>query len=128
MSGEIHALSSYVLNSSSRRLDQSGLPDKIAFVQQHGTMTDETQKDWFLREWLRHSGKKQSSLVNELGWLKGRANNVWHSRQKYTRDDVNEISAWLGISPFELLLRPEEAIALRRLRATAEEIAANFRG
>lgn len=86
--------------------------------------TDPPDPDWFLREWLAHFGKRQSSLVNELGWDKARANFLFHSKQAYRRDDVNTISSWLGIAPHELLMRPEDALALRLLRRTAAQIAA----
>ena len=80
--------------------------------------------DWFLRDWMRHFGKRQAALSNELGWTKGRANYVWHSQAPYSRPTVNQISAWLGIRPFELLMPPEEAMSLRRLRETAAMIVA----
>jgi transcriptional regulator with XRE-family HTH domain len=87
-------------------------------------VTDEPQLDWFLREWLTHFGKRQAALVNELGWNKQRASYVWNSRQSYRREVVNEIAQWLGIRPFELLMPPREALALRRLRETAAAIVA----
>lgn len=73
---------------------------------------------------MKHFRKRQASLVNELGWTKGRANYVWHGESPYRRDVVNEIAAWLGIQPFELLMRPQDALSLRRLRDTARAIAA----
>jgi hypothetical protein len=78
--------------------------------------------DWHLKEWASHFGKKQSSLVNELGWEKSRAHHVWHSKQSYRREDINAISDWLGIEPHELLMSPRDALSLRRLRQTAQEI------
>lgn len=88
-------------------------------------MTDSTQPDWHLQEWLAHFQKRQASLVNELGWNKSKANLVFHGKQPYTRSIINEISAWLGIEPFELLMAPDEALALRQLRMAARTIAAN---
>lgn len=81
------------------------------------------EKNWFLKEWLEHCGKRQASLVNELGWDKSRANFVYHGKQPYRRDLVNEISSWLGIEPFELLMPPAEALAIRQLRDAAKTIA-----
>lgn len=80
--------------------------------------------DWYLKEWLAHFEKRQVALVNELGWDKARANYVFHSKQPYRRDMVNEIATWLGIKPFELLMPPREAMALRRLRQSAAQIVA----
>lgn len=85
---------------------------------------EENEPDWRLREWMQHFGKRQASLVNELGWPKGRAHAVWHSRVPYRRDLINLLSRWLGIRPYELLMSPDEALALRRLRQAAATIAA----
>ncbi|WP_303703029.1 hypothetical protein [Brevundimonas naejangsanensis] len=81
--------------------------------------------DWHLQDWLAHFEKRQASLVNELGWDKSRANFVYHGKQAYKRDLVNEISAWLGIEPYELLMPPADALQLRQLRQAAIAIAAN---
>jgi hypothetical protein len=81
------------------------------------------EDDWYLRDWMSHFGKRQAALVNELGWDKAKANFVWHSKQGYRRDLVNEVADWLGIRPFELLMPPQEALAFRRFRETAALIA-----
>lgn len=82
------------------------------------------QPDWRLREWLAYFQKNQASLTRELGWNKQKANYAFHGRQEYRREMVNQVAAWLGIEPFELLMRPSEALALRRLRETAALIVA----
>ena len=78
--------------------------------------------DWHLQAWMRHFGKKQAALTNELGWNKSKANHVWHGRQEYRRETVREVATWLGIEPFELLMAPKEALALRGLREMAQQI------
>ena len=80
--------------------------------------------DWFLRDWAKRLGKRQADLVNTLGWTKNSAFKVWHGRQPYSRKTVNQISAWLGIQPYELLMPPERAMALRRLKESAAMIVA----
>lgn len=80
--------------------------------------------DWHLQAWAKECGKKQSDLVAELDWHKNAAFRIWHGKQPYRRDTVNAVAAWLGIEPFELLMEPSQAIALRRLRDTAHQIAA----
>lgn len=82
-------------------------------------------RDWYLRDWLQHSGKIQASLVNELDWNKAKASLLFHSKQQYRREDVNEVAGWLGIEPFELLMSPQQALALRRLKSTAADIVAD---
>lgn len=84
----------------------------------------EKARDWYLREWVTYFGKKQAALVNELDWDKSTANFLWHGKQRYRRDHVNEVAAWLGIEPYELLMPPHQALALRRLRETAATIVA----
>ncbi len=92
----------------------------------HSPAVGETaEPDWYLQEWMAHFQKKQASLTNELGWNKGRANHIWHSKQEYKRDLVNEVSAWLGIAPYELLMPPAEALQLRALKQSALAIAAS---
>lgn len=83
------------------------------------------QPNWYLQEWFAHFEKRQAALVNELGWDKSRANHIWHGRQPYRRETVNEVAMFLGIKPYELLMPPDEAIALRSLRDAARAIAAN---
>ena len=93
-------------------------------AEHHGGMSTDAE-DWHLKEWMQHFGKKQAALVNELGWDKAKANFLWHSKQPYRRDVVNEVAGWLEIRPFELLMTPEEALALRRLREAAALIVAD---
>jgi hypothetical protein len=90
----------------------------------HLRMTNNDVENWYLQEWFAHLGKRQSSLVNELGWDKARASFVWTGRQPYKRALVNEIATWLGLRPYELLMHPRDALALRRLRETAAAIVA----
>lgn len=78
--------------------------------------------DWYLQAWMEHKGKIQASLINELGWDKAKANFIYHGKQPYKRDVVNALSDWLEIEPYELLMPPEKALAIRRLYATAEAI------
>ena len=86
------------------------------------------ESDWYLREWAAFRGKRQADLVKDLGWNKNTAHLIWHGKQPYSRDRVNELAQWLAINPFELLMSPSEAMALRRLRQTAAEIVAAGEG
>jgi transcriptional regulator with XRE-family HTH domain len=87
-------------------------------------MPDSPHQDWYLKEWARLLGKKQADAVRDLGWDKSTTSFIWNGKQPYRRDHVNRLADWLGIRPFELLMPPAEAIALRRLRETAAEIVA----
>jgi hypothetical protein len=79
--------------------------------------------DWFLKEWLRYYGKKQADMVRDLDWNKAKVSLTASGKQPYDRDDVNEASAYLNIFPYELLMHPADAMALRRLRQDVAKIA-----
>jgi transcriptional regulator with XRE-family HTH domain len=79
-------------------------------------------KDWFLVDWMTLHDKVQTSLVNELGLSKNTANKLWHGTQPYKRELINQVADWLDIEPYELLLPPSEALAIRDMRESAEKI------
>lgn len=73
--------------------------------------------DWYLKEWLRSCGKRQADIVSDLEWNKARVSLMVSGKQQYTRDAVNELADWLHIRPHELLMHPDDANAIKRLRA-----------
>ena len=75
--------------------------------------------DWFLREWAATLKKRQVDFVRDLDWNKSKASLMWKGAQPYGRDDVNQVAAYLRIHPFELLMHPSDAMAIRQLRASA---------
>lgn len=79
--------------------------------------------DWYLKEWLAVLDKKQADIVRDLDWNKARVSLMISGKQQYTRDAVNELSNYLHIRPFELLMHPDEAMRLRRLKEDAIRIA-----
>lgn len=79
--------------------------------------------DWFLKEWLSYYGKRQADLARDLDWNKAKVSLTASGKQPYDRDDVNEASAYLNIAPYELLMHPDDAMALRRLRQDVARIA-----
>ena len=81
--------------------------------------------DWHLNEWLRTLGKKQADIVRDLDWNKARVSLMIRGDQQYTRDAVNELALYLNLSPYELLMTPEDAMAIRRLKADAIRLAHN---
>lgn len=62
--------------------------------------------------------------MRELGWSRSSASDLWTGKQRYTQDHVDEVARWLGIEPFELLMPPRDARALRGMREMAHAIAA----
>lgn len=84
--------------------------------------------DWHLKAWLDHAGRKQAAIAVDLDWERSRVSRLVNGVQPYSRADVNALAQWLGIEPYELLMPPEEALAIRRLRQAAHLIAAEDRG
>lgn len=82
------------------------------------------QKDWFLKDWMSHLGRIQAEISKDLGWDRSRVSKVYNGVQPYTRADVNALATWLGIEPFELMIPPRKALALRRLHESAALIVA----
>lgn len=78
---------------------------------------------WYLREWFETAGLKQFDLVTKLDYQRGTAHKLWHGLQPYRRDNVEQVAALLNIKPYELLMAPEEAMAIRRLRSAIAEVA-----
>jgi hypothetical protein len=79
--------------------------------------------DWYLKEWLRYYGKKQADMVRDLDWNKAKVSLTASGKQPYDREAVNEASAYLNLQPYELLMHPDDAMALRRLKRDAARIA-----
>jgi hypothetical protein len=124
VAGCIAAQGSAILNQSQGDQVQPCHNDRRVQRNQTARMDNVAEPNWYLQDWMTHLGKIQASLVNELGWNKSRANLVWHARQQYTRATVNEVSTWLGIQPYELLMPPAEALQIRQVRDAAIAIAA----
>lgn len=78
--------------------------------------------DWYVSEWLAYFGKKQADIVNDLDWNKARISLMASGKQPYNREAINDIAAYLHLEPFEMLLPPERAMAIRQMRASAEQI------
>lgn len=87
-------------------------------------MADAPRHDWFLRDWLKTLRVKQARLMELTAWDKRKASELVNGKQRYNRDIVNEAAFALNIAPFELLMHPEDAMALRQLRKDALRIAA----
>ena len=72
--------------------------------------------DWYLKEWLHTLEKKQADIARDLDWNKARVSLMIRGEQQYTRDAVTVLSAYLNLQPHELLMHPEDAMAIRNLR------------
>ncbi|MEL6707638.1 MAG: hypothetical protein AAFP79_05100 [Pseudomonadota bacterium] len=88
---------------------------------------DKDNADWFLNEWMAEKGVKQPGMALRAGWSNRKVSFLCSGRQPYKRFDINQAASALGIEPYELLLPPAEAMALRQLRQSAVQIAAATR-
>lgn len=80
--------------------------------------------DWFLSAWMSTLKIDPVDLVRETGMGKATISDIVNGKTDYYRYIVNEIARVLRIEPFELLMHPDDAFALRRLRQDAIRIAA----
>lgn len=87
-------------------------------------MTPESGPDWFVHEWLIALKKRPVDLVRGLEWDKTRVSKLLTGVQPYKRNDINAIAGCLGIEPFELLMHPDDALAMRDFRKSAAIVAA----
>ena len=83
--------------------------------------------DWHLTDWMATLQVSQADLSRLTGWSKATMNDIFHGRTEYYRAVINQLASALKIQPFELLMHPEDAMALRRLRDSALSIAAEPR-
>lgn len=77
------------------------------------------QLNWYLREWMDLLGVKQADMIRRTDWSKATMSQLYNSKQDYSPKIVNEAAQALNLEPFELLMKPERAMALRRQREAA---------
>ena len=107
------------------RNDRLGLGSHtLPMTRSRSTPPSDLAHRWYLAEWARHFGKTQADAQRELGWNKATASFLWTGKQRYNQDIVDQVSTWFGVEPYELLMSPKDAIALRNIRISARQIAA----
>lgn len=84
----------------------------------------ELSHHWYLAEWAARFKVRQVDAVDKLGWSKAQASDLFTGKQRYTQDLVDEVAAWLQLKPYELLMPPEDAIAIRDMQASAARLVA----
>jgi len=70
-------------------------------------------------------GVRQVDMQRDAGWSKATASQLYTGVQSYSPKVVNEAAAVLNVKPYELLMHPSDAMALRRLKGAAMQIAAD---
>ena len=72
--------------------------------------------DWYLAEWMKDLRVSQADLCRETGFPKAKMSELVNGVSRYNRDVINALSTALKIAPYELLMHPSHAMALRRQR------------
>jgi transcriptional regulator with XRE-family HTH domain len=82
------------------------------------------QINWYLREWMGATEEfrgrgGQARMCEVTGWSKATMSQLYNNIQDYSPQVVNEAAKALNAAPYELLMKPEQAMAIRRLRQEA---------
>lgn len=77
------------------------------------------QINWYLREWMDMLGMKQAEMIKLTDWSKASMSQLYNGKQDYSPKIVDAAAKALNVEPFELLMKPERAMALRRQREAA---------
>ena len=93
----------------------------------NGNMALGPRHDWYFKEWLHTLQLRQSKVVALTDWPKSKVSKLVNGEVAYNRDIVNDAAQALNLHPYELLMHPDDAMAIRRMRASAVLIAADDR-
>ena len=78
--------------------------------------------DWYLQDWMKTLQVKQADLVRRTDWSPATVNDIYHGRTPYYRELLNQVAHALHIQPYELLMHPEDAMAIRQMRQALRAI------
>lgn len=90
--------------SHNRNMARRGIPTRI---------------NWYLKEWMDLLGVTQAEMIRRTDWSKASTSQLYNGKQDYSPKLVNDAALALHVEPFELLMKPERAMALRRQREAA---------
>lgn len=84
---------------------------------------------WFLVEWMAACGLSgrgaQAKMMERTGWSKATMSQLFNGTQDYSPAIIEAAATALGVEPFELLLPPDRAMALRDFKRAARVIASD---
>lgn len=84
-------------------------------------MASGIRHDWYLKEWLASAGISQADLDRLTEWGKRKTSELVSGKQRYNREVVNEAAGILHVAPYELLMHPDDAMAIRQMRGAAQK-------
>ncbi len=80
--------------------------------------------DWFLPQWMATLDITHARLMELTAWDKRKTSQLINGKQPFKRDSLSDAAYALHLAPYELLMHPDDAMALRRMRESALQIAA----
>lgn len=84
---------------------------------------------WFLREWMEAGGLvgrgSQTRMMELTGWSKATMSQLYNGTQDYSPAILEAAAVALHAEPWELLMHPDRARALRAFRQSAATIVAS---
>lgn len=125
--GDVHASCSHNTNFRTSQKVRT-LPADISYGRTHNANmarrgTKKPGVPWFLNEWMAALDiSKQVDLMERTGWSKATASQLVNGTQVFSPAILKAASEGLGVEPFELLIPPERAMAMRRFYAEAKAV------
>jgi len=90
-------------------------------------MASSPRQDWYFKDWLHALQLKQSQVVALTDWPKSKVSKLVNGKVDFDRQILQEAAFALDVHPYELLMTPEDAMALRGFRTAAFAIVAQER-
>lgn len=104
------------------RISPADLWAEISHYPNMAKKSQKTQRDfrhtWYFQEWAKVAEMTQTDVARLAGWSKATASDIWNGQQ-YTQSIIDLVAPILHAKPYELLMHPDEAFAIRRMREAA---------
>ncbi len=82
---------------------------------------------WFLPEWMAAAASEgrgsQAKMIELTGWSRATMSQLYNGQQDFSPAILRAAAIALSAEPFELLIPPERAFAIRRAMASLREVA-----
>lgn len=122
---------SHNTNVSARGKIRNCLPDRLRLFGYNEPMarrgSPKSKYGWFLREWMAAMGLDgrgaQAEMMRRTGWSKATMSQLYNGVQDYNPIVLEEAAEALHARNYDLLMHPDEAMALRQFRLSARVIA-----
>lgn len=133
--GNAHGLGSHITNEKAIayvRTCRADLPRRLPYkmgMARRGI--PKTPPMWYLKEWMAARGMKgrgaQAKMMQLTDWSKATMSQLYNGSQDFSPKILREAADALGCQPYELLMPPEQAMAILRLRKDALRIVEDAR-